>query len=151
MARIYSRRKGKSGSTRPFKRQKPSWVRYEAKEVETLVTKYGKAGKTAAEIGLLLRDAYGIPDVKAITGKRIQAILHSHGLSGKVPSDLRALIQRDVEVMKHMESNKHDVVAKRGMQLTESKIHRLITYYKRTGLLPADFVYARDKAKAYVD
>lgn len=54
MARIYSRKKGKSGSKRPIKRVKPSWVSYDAKVVEQLVVKLAKAGKTAAEIGLML-------------------------------------------------------------------------------------------------
>ncbi len=151
MARIYSRKKGKSGSNRPLRRVKPSWVTHDAKTVEQLVVKLAKTGKTAAGIGIVLRDSYGIPDVKAITRKRINKILEENNLSSKLPEDLKALIRKDVEVMKHLERHIHDVPARRGMVLTESKIHRLICYYKGTGKLPQDWVYERDKAKTLVE
>ena len=49
MARMYSRDKGKSGSTKPAKKTIPSWVRYKGKEVELLVKKLAKEGLTTAK------------------------------------------------------------------------------------------------------
>ena len=151
MARIYSGKKGKSGSNRPPKRVKQSWVSYEPKVIEQLVVKLAKAGKTAAEIGLVLRDSYGIPDVKAVTKKRIGIILKENKLSGALPDDLKALIRKDVEVMKHLERHAHDVPARRGLTLTESKIGRLVKYYKRVGTLPMAWEYDRTKAKTLIE
>ena len=151
MARIYSRKKGKSGSNRPVKRVKPGWMGYDAKTVEQLVVKVAKAGKTAAEVGIVLRDSYGIPDVRTVTGKRITKILEEHSLGSKLPDDLKALIKKDVAVMKHLERNKQDVPARRGQQLTESKIHRLVTYYKQSGKLPQDWTFDRSKAKTLIE
>ena len=53
-------------------------------------------------------------------------------------------------LVKHLEKNKKDMVAKRGIQLTSSKIHRLAKYYKRKGILPQDWKYDREKAKLIV-
>ncbi len=148
---MYSRKKGKHGSKRPSKRTKQSWVRYDKKTIEQLVVKYGKAGKTASEIGLMLRDSYGIPDVKTHTGKKIMEILRENKLVGKVPDDLKALIKKDILIMKHMESNKKDMDAKRGLMLTESKILRLSRYYKEKGALPEDWTFDRTKAKLLIE
>ena len=72
---MHSRKKGKSGSTRPVKKTKPAWLALKPKEVEMLVLKLAKEGKTSSEIGIMLRDSYGIPSVKAITNKSIAKIM----------------------------------------------------------------------------
>ena len=151
MARIYSKKKGKSRSKRPAKRIKPNWVGYDKKVVEQLVVKLGKARMTAAQVGLMLRDSYGIPDVKAITGKRIQQIFQENEITHKLPEDLAALIKRDINIMKHLDLHKKDGPSLRGLSLTESKIGRLATYYKRMGHLPADWKFDRTKAKLLIE
>ena len=151
MARIYSRKKGKSGSKKPVKKAKPSWVRYDAKTVEQLVVKLAKQGLTASLIGLHLRDSYGIPDVQILTNKRISHILEEHQLVPKIPDDLRALVIRDIAITKHLEINKKDMVALRGRLLTESRIKRLVTYYKENGVLPSTWKYERAKAKLLLE
>ncbi len=151
MARLYSRKKGKAGSKKPLRRVKQSWVRYEPKEVEQLAIKLAKQGMPSAMIGLTLRDTYGVPDVKVITGKGISKILEEHKLAPKIPFDLRALVKRDVALMKHLEAYPKDEVARRGLLLNGSKIHRLITYYKDQGAIGEDWVYQRDKAKLLLE
>jgi len=61
------------------------------------------------------------------------------------------LIRRDIQLIKHFESNKQDMVAKRGIQLTESKINRLVRYYKKKKRLPMDWKFDKNKAKLLVD
>ncbi|MBN1502228.1 30S ribosomal protein S15 [Candidatus Woesearchaeota archaeon] len=141
MARMHSRKKGKSGSTKPSKKPSHSWVRYKTKEVELLVVKLAKEGKTSSQIGLHLRDTYGIPDVKLITKKKISKILDSRNLSPKIPENLKSLVKKAITVRKHLEKNSKDLVSKRGLQLTESKIRRLVKYYKKNNRLPADWKY----------
>jgi len=75
MARMYSRKKGRAGSTKPSVLKIPTWERYDPKEVETLVQKLAKSGKSSSEIGIILRDTYGIPTVKPIVNKKITEIL----------------------------------------------------------------------------
>lgn len=151
MARMYSRKKGKSGSTKPTKIVQPTWLGYKGKEVELLIVKLAKEGKNAGEIGMVLRDSYGIPDVKLVTKKTISAILEEKGLAPKLPDDLMAIIRRYVKLRKHFESNRQDMTAKRGMQLAESKIRRLVKYYKSVGKLPLGWKYDADSIKLYVE
>lgn len=151
MARMHSRRKGRSGSHKPVLKTKPTWVRYRTKEIEALVVKLAKEGKTPSQIGLLLRDVYGIPDVHLITQKNITKIIKEHDLLKLVPEMLSALIRKSIMVRKHLEENKQDKTAKRGLQLTESKISRLIKYYKASGRLPKDWKYDPKKASLYLE
>lgn len=151
MARIYSRKKGKSGSKKPLIKAKLSWMRYNPKEIELLVVKLAKEGKPASLIGLVLRDSYGIPDVKAIAGKSITKILNEKKLAPKIPEDLMAVIKRSIVIRKHMEENKQDMTALRGLQITESKIKRLVKYYKRAKKLPVDWKYDVKSIKLYVE
>ncbi|MBS3135072.1 30S ribosomal protein S15 [Candidatus Woesearchaeota archaeon] len=150
MARMHSRKKGKSGSKKPLKKVKKVWLRYSDKEVEQLIIKLAKQGNTQSKIGIMLRDTYGVPDVKIILNKKVGDVLEEHKLKPKLPEDLVALIKKELNVMKHFEVNKKDMPAKRGLQLTESKINRLVKYYKRKGILDKSWVYDREKAKLLV-
>ncbi|RMD58638.1 30S ribosomal protein S15 [Candidatus Woesearchaeota archaeon] len=150
MGRMYSRAKGKSKSHPPLKPEKPTWIRVESKEVELLVGKLAKEGKSASEIGLILRDSYGIPSVKLLTGKKVQQILEEKKLSSELPEDLYALMRRATILRKHLKSNHKDTGALRGLQLTESKINRLVKYYKEKSKLPEDWKYDPANVKIYV-
>lgn len=151
MARMHSRDRGKSGSTKPSKKVVPGWVKYKPKEVELLIVKFGKEGKSSSQIGIYLRDEYGIPDVKMITKKSITQILKDKKLLKDIPEDLMALIRKAVLIRKHMGDNKKDMPAKRGLQLTESKIKRLAKYYKRTGKLSMSWRYDPKRIKLIVE
>ncbi len=151
MARMHSRVKGKSGSKRPLAPKKPTWVRYGAKEIEMLIAKFAKEGMKASEIGIILRDSYGVPNVKQIAGKKVQKILEEKKLAKELPDDLRNLMKRAVLIRKHLENNKKDMTAKRGMQLTDSKINRLVKYYKENKKLPAEWKYNPETAKMFVE
>jgi len=150
MARMHSKKKGKSGSKKPYSKS-PSWVRYNPKEIELLIVKLVKEGKTASQIGLALRDTYGIPDVKKITNKKITKILAEKKLSAKLPEDLMALIKKDIAVRKHLERNSKDETAKIGLTLTESKIKRLAKYYKRAEKLPEEWKYDPKRVRFYIE
>jgi len=147
MAKMHSRSRGKSGSTKPSKKAKKSWVRYNNKEIEALVVKLAKSLNDSSKIGLALRDNYGIPSVKVVTNKGIGKILEENKIAPELPEDLKALIKKEITLIKHLESNKKDLSAKRGLILTESKIKRLSKYYKNAGRLPSDWVYDRNKIK----
>ena len=147
---MYSRRKGKSGSTKLAKRT-PSWSAYKGKDVEKLVIKYAKAGKDPSEIGMILRDTYGIHSVQILTGKSITAITEENKLSKKLPEDLINLIKKMIAINQHLEKNKHDQTAKRGLLLTGSKIRRITKYYKSTKRLDAGWKLDTEKLKMYIE
>jgi len=151
MARMHSRKRGKAGSKKPIKTSLPTWIRYKPREVEFLILKLAKEEKSPSQIGLILRDTYGIPDIRLITKKRVTTLLKEKKLTAEVPEDLMALIKKNVKVRKHLEVNKQDKTAKRGLQLTESKIKRLIKYYKKTGRIKSEWKYDPKKASMFIE
>jgi small subunit ribosomal protein S15 len=150
VARLHARKRGKAGSKRPSRKTAPKWIRYKKDEVEKLVIKLAKEGNSTSMIGLILRDQFGIPLVKKITGKTISEIMKENNLYPKLPEDLFNLLKQAVNLRNHLEKNKSDYTSKRGLELLESKIRRLGKYYVREKVLPEDWVYSPEKAKLLV-
>ncbi len=150
MARAYSGKKGKSGSKTFPQKKAPLWLSYKPNEIEALIVKLSKEGNSSAKIGIMLRDSYGIPDVKVITGKQITQIMKEKGLAKDIPEDLLFLIRRSIKIRKHMEENKQDNTAKRGLTLTESKIKSLVKYYKSINKLPEEWEFDPSKIRLYI-
>ena len=138
MARTHARVKGKSGSSRPVNADL-SLVSLKKKEVEDLIIKLASEDVKPSMIGLVLRDKYAVPSVKAVCGKSIGKILEEKKMSLSIPEDLQSLVEKAKKLKKHMEFNTRDVHNKRGLLLIESKIRRLSTYYKNTGKIPANW------------
>jgi len=138
---VHKKERGKSHSTRPVSKRPPSWCTYKPEEVEALVVKLAKEGHPPSMIGIILRDQYGIPLVKPITGKSIMQILREHGLARPIPEDLENLIRKANRLVAHLEKHRKDYHNKRALQIIEAKIHKLAKYYKRKGILPPDWEY----------
>ncbi len=148
MARMYARKKGISGSKKPM--VAAQWMTYKGEEVERLVVKLAKDGLSTAMIGLTLRDQYGIPSVKVATGKTVLKILDENDVSAKIPEDLMNLLKKAVNLREHMGKNKKDSTSKRGLELLESKIRRLIKYYRKEKKIPMSYKYDYERAKLIV-
>jgi small subunit ribosomal protein S15 len=138
---VPKKEKGESHSKRPLSRRSPSWCRYTSEEVEALVIKLAKEGNPQSKIGVILRDQYGIPLIKTITGKGIADILKENNLKPSVPEDLEALLKKAARLRAHLERNRSDAYNRRAIQTIESKIHGLSDYYKQKGILPEDWKY----------
>lgn len=128
----------------------PDWIEYSTEEIEELILKLNKEGNSASKIGVILRDQYGIPDVKAVTGMKITQILEKHDQALEYPEDLMNLIRKAVNVRDHLEENPKDLHTRRGLQLMESRIRRLVKYYVREGVLPQGWRYEPKKAALLV-
>lgn len=150
MARIYAHKKGKSGSTRPVRMSSPSWVRYTPEEITKIVVRLGREGKQTSEIGMLLRDQWGIPSVKLATGKSITDILNEAKVLSEYPEDLLNLMTKAVKIRKHLVSATADKHSKRGLKNTEMKILRLVKYYKKEGRLAGEWQYDPEQAAIIV-
>ena len=127
--------------------ENPAWVPLNATEIEDLIVKLAKDGIISAQIGLILRDQYGVPDVKLATGKTITEIMAEKGVAPSLPEDLSNLMRRAIALNVHLKSNKGDVSNRRGLLLIEAKIRRLERYYKRNGVLPATWKYSLSNAE----
>ncbi len=146
---MHSRDKGKSGSGTPTDKTVTS-ATLKPKEIEKIIVKLTKAGNSQSKIGLILRDSYGIPSTKKVMQKTIAKIQQEQKVLPELPENLTALIKKEIMIIKHLEENHKDKPARRGLQLTESKIRRLVKYYKKSGVLPQDWKYSKEQAKLLV-
>lgn len=141
MARLYTSKRGKSGSTRPISKKAPSWCKYTPEEVEALVLKLAREGNSPSMIGMLMRDRYAVPLVKSLTGKNVKELLQAGQQAGAVPEDLNSLLKKAGDLRRHLEKNRKDYVNKRSLAMLESKIHRLVKYYRAKGQLRPEWEY----------
>ena len=146
MARRHSRKKGRHGSNKPLEGNKKTWMKYTEKEIDQLIIKLAKTGKQPSQIGMILRDSYGIYNVKQLTKKKIAKVVQEH-IKMELPEDLNYLIKKQNIILKHLDKNKHDVPSKIGLDLTKGKILGLIRYYKKVGKLPEDWNYSIEQSK----
>lgn len=147
MAKMHSRRKGKSCSKKPIKNEIPKWCNYTKEDTIKLILDLWKQGISTSKIGMVLRDQYGIGSIKLITGCSITRILRENNEYTHVPEDLTNLILKTIRLRKHLNQNKKDVHNKRALQLTESKVRRLVKYYHNTKILNKDWVYKPETAE----
>ena len=147
MAKMHTRRKGQSGSKKPYRTEVPEWVNVSADETKQLILDMWKQGISTSQIGMILRDQYGIGDIKLITGQKITEILKENNVAPRIPEDIANLIIKALKLRKHLAVNKHDLHNKRSLQLTESKIRRLVKYYHSTKVLPMDWTYKPETAE----
>jgi small subunit ribosomal protein S15 len=148
MARMHARRKGVSGSTRPLKSTVP--ITTTPEEVQKLVVELRNNGLSSSQIGIVLRDTYGIPNVKSVTKKSLTELLREGGVAPELPEDLFNLITKALNLRDHLEENKKDLHNKRALQLTESKIRRLVSYYKKKAVLPSEWSYRLDTVEMLI-
>lgn len=151
MAKMHARRRGKSASAKPMVTESPEWVTMSKEETEQMVVKLAKEGMTSSKIGLVLRDNYAVPSVRLATGKTMYEILQEHNMRPEIPDDLMALMRRAINVNNHMFENKKDMATNRNLQLIESKIRRLVKYYKRNEVLPQSWEYSLKNAELLLE
>ncbi len=150
MARMHTRRRGSSGSDRPAADEPPEWSDVDEDAIEDRVVELAEQGHSPSVIGLKLRDegvqGTPVPNVKLATGKKVTEILEENDANSDIPEDLRNLMAKAVRLRDHMEQNQTDYRNKRALQNTESKIRRLIEYY-RGDKIDEEFSYSVDEAR----
>ena len=150
MARMHTRRKGQAGSKKPLRTEPPKWSNTNKEEIENTIQQLASQGKSSSEMGMTLRDRFGVPDVTLVTGKKIGAIMKEKNVAPKVPEDIYNLIVKVLELKKHLDRNPKDVHNKRSFNNMVSKIRRLEKYYRREGVLPADWKYSLERAEMLI-
>ena len=149
MARMHTRRRGSSSSDKPVADEPPEWSDVDADDVEERIVELAEQGYEPSQIGMKLRDegvkGTPVPNVKLATGKKVTTILEENDAGSDLPEDLRSLMERAIRLREHMEENPQDAQNKRALQNTESKIRRLVKYY-RGGKLDEEFTYSYDVA-----
>ncbi|MDP2766050.1 MAG: 30S ribosomal protein S15 [Candidatus Methanoperedens sp.] len=150
MARMHTRRKGQAGSKKPLRTEPPMWSNTNKEEIENTIQQLASQGKSSSEMGMTLRDRFGVPDVTLVTGKKIGAIMKEKNVAPKVPEDIYNLIVKVLELKKHLDRNPKDFHNKRSFNNMVSKIRRLEKYYRREGVLPAEWKYSLERAEMLI-
>ncbi len=143
MARMHTRKKGKSGSHAQFSQENHAWVEMSNDEIKETVLKLKNEGLSKSLIGIRLRDQYGIPSTKVMFNQKLGVLLEGEGVSDEMPEDLNNLIGKYQKIKRHNELNSKDTANARNGALIMSKILRLVRYYKRKGVLPAEWKLGR--------
>jgi small subunit ribosomal protein S15 len=141
MSRMHSDGRGSSGSNKPVTKENPDWVDYDEEEIIDLVVKLRRDGLEPSEIGMKLRDQYGIPSVKAATEKSITEILDEEGMSLEIPEDLKNLVEKSESIREHIDENPADEEAKRRLELTKDKIRKVAQHHRDESNIPQDWEY----------
>ena len=150
MGRMYGRGKGISKSSVPYKKSAPRWMSVNSEEIKDKIAFLAKKGYFPSQIGVILRDTMAIPQQHLITGAKVLRILKKKGIAPEIPEDLYYLMKRAVNMRKHIEKNNADKALKYRLILVESRIYRLVRYYKLNGQLPPTWKYNYKSAIALV-
>jgi len=147
---MHTRRRGQSGSDKPATDEPPEWSDVDADAVEDRVVELKEQGYDPSQIGMQLRDegvqGTPVPDVKLVTGKKVTEILEEHDATDELPEDLRNLMERAVNLREHVNENPQDASNQRALQNAESKVRRLVDYYRGDELDEA-FTYEHETAR----
>lgn len=150
LAKMHTRRKGSSKSSHVNRKTPPEWMATSPQDIEKLVVKLRNQGLSSSQIGIVLRDKYGVPDVEVATGKKLVQILEENKMGPEIPEDLQNLIKKALRLKEHLSGSPKDLHNKRSLHNTESKIRRLVSYYRREGVLPSSWEYRPEMAEILV-
>lgn len=141
MARMHIRRKGKSHSKKPVEMKKPEWLEISPEEIKQIALNLAREGRYPSEIGMILRDQYGVPTFKQIAGVKLTKFLREEGIEYEYPEDLARLIEKAKSLTNHLKTYRRDYRNKHSLELIEAKIHHLAKYYKGKGVLSKKWRY----------
>merc|ERR1719453_2431400 len=94
MGRMHSKGKGISRRCLPYRKTPPSWAQVSGADLTEQIVRMAKRGSSPSQIGVILRDQYGVPQVNHITGQKILRILKVAGAAPDLPEDLYHLIKK---------------------------------------------------------
>lgn len=150
MAKLHSKKKGKSGTKRPKSKIASEFVSIEPEEIKKIIRELAKENVPQTRIGLILRDKYGVASIRSSIGVTISQFLKKENMSPEYPDDLLTLIKKAVRMRDHLKSKKKDLRNKVKLTHVESKIQRLVVYYSRKGRIPQGWRYDPEKVALLV-
>jgi len=129
-----AKKKAKNEEKKPVKK-------LSVKEAEEKVLELAKKDTPLSRIGLILKQEFGIPKAKYTIGK-IRKLLEKNKIK-QFPEELTNLINKAAKLREHFTKNHKDQVSKRGLQITEAKVRKLASYFKKKGVLEKNWTYTR--------
>ncbi|EJW03395.1 hypothetical protein EDEG_02252 [Edhazardia aedis USNM 41457] len=137
MARLYTSKRGKSGSLKPYTlHTNEPVVRLSKQEIVDFIVQNAKKGMPPAKIGTLLRDLHAVGNIRNIFGKRLVDVMKANGVAPSIPIDLSDLVKNSINIRNHIKNFPKDKSARHHLFLNDSKMYRLGRYYKREQQIP---------------
>ena len=104
--------------------EKPLWVKIKEPELKEIIAELAKK-HSPSQVGLILRDQYGIPTTK-IFGKKLKAYLKE--LKIEKDEDLDNAEKRVTRLKEHLKKNITDKKAKHKLQKAQSRFNIIRKY-----------------------
>lgn len=139
MARMHSSGKGQSMSMKPLTSTVPTFLVKPIPDIKKDVIQHANKGMVPSHIGNMLRDHYGVGNAKDILSCSILKFCKDNNCAPIIPEDLANLIERSNTIRAHLSMHKKDNDAKYRLNLINSRLHRLVRYYKTKNVLPGDY------------
>ena len=151
MARMHTKKKGKSKSRKPMLDGAVE-IRSDLgkEETEKIILQYSKQGIGPTAIGEKLKREHGVLYPKSTIGKKVNELLKENKQATQMPEDLLNLMSKAVNLNKHIEKNRQDKSNTLNMKRVEAKIWRLTKYYIRKGVLPGNWRYDPKQAELLI-
>ncbi|MAG39638.1 30S ribosomal protein S15 [Candidatus Pacearchaeota archaeon] len=109
------------------KLDKPVWVKMKEPELKKLIAELSEKN-SPSQIGMILRDQYGIPTTK-VFGKKLKAYMEELGIERN--EDLENAEQKVEGLKEHMKNNVTDRKAKHKLQRAQSRLNITRKYAER--------------------
>ena len=107
--------------------EKPTWLKMKEDELKKIIAELAKKYQPA-QVGLILRDQYGIPTTR-LYGKKLSHYLKEAGL--ETNADLTNAEKKFEKIKEHLTKNRGDKKAKHKLQKAQSRVNILRRYFKR--------------------
>lgn len=124
---------------KPFSTSVPTYLTKPIADIKRDIVHFANKGMMPSAIGNLLRDQYGVGDAKDVLGKGILEFCKLNNCAPIIPEDLDSLIEKSNTIRLHLVSHRKDNDAKYRLNLINSRLHRLVRYYKEKGVLPGNW------------
>lgn len=109
------------------KLEKPTWLKIKEPELKSLIVELSKK-YAPSQIGIILRDQYGIPTTK-VFGKKLKAYMDELGIS--VNENLDNAEEKVEKLKEHLKNNVTDRKAKHKLQKAQSRLNITRKYFAR--------------------
>jgi len=104
---------------------KPTWVKMKEPELKKVIAELAKK-YPSSQIGMMLRDQYGIPTVR-IYGKKLNDYLKELGIDAK--EDLVNADKKVDNLKEHLKNNITDRNSKHRLQKAQARLNIIKRYY----------------------
>jgi len=105
--------------------QKPAWVKIKEPELKKIILELSET-YAPSQIGIILRDQYGIPTTK-VFGKKLRAYLKELGIERN--EDLENAEKKVTGLKNHLKDNITDRSAKHKLQHAQSRLNIIKKYF----------------------